>query len=40
MASKLAWLLSKRGLILAVAALMAAVFGAHVHSDGLWDGPG
>jgi len=36
MASKFAWIIGKRGLLLALAAVVAAVFG---HSGGLWDGP-
>lgn len=39
MASKIAWLVGKRGIILVVAAVVAAMFGGRVHSYGLWDGP-
>jgi hypothetical protein len=41
-ASKLAWLMGKRGLIVALTMAAAAVFGGlhHVSPDGLWDGPG
>ena len=41
MASKLAKLINNRAIILAIAALVASVFGlhgGHVFGDGLWDG--
>jgi len=41
-ASKLAWLAGKGGLVLAVAIALAAVFGGfgvHFFCAGLWDGP-
>ena len=43
MASKFAWLIGKRGLLLAIAVVAAALLGAgghHVSPHGLWDGPG
>jgi hypothetical protein len=43
MASKFTWLIGKRGVMLAIAALVTVVLGfsGHaVHSYGLWDGPG
>jgi len=42
-ASKLAWLMNKRILIVAVAVAASAAFGAAghcFHPVGLWDGPG
>jgi hypothetical protein len=41
-ASKLALIMSKRGLIVAVAIAASAAFGAvgYFHPVGLWDGPG
>ena len=43
MASKFAWLISKRTVIFTIAAVVAVVLGQvghSVHLDGLWDGPG
>jgi hypothetical protein len=41
MASKIAWLVSKRGAILVIATVLSAglgLFGVHVRGAGMWDG--
>jgi len=38
-ASKLAWLVGKGGLVLGIAVVVASVFGFHFFCAGLWDGP-